>query len=123
MCTYFVLLTISLSVFVLRCRPDQVHVAADVAFALLPLGLGLLIAVFGLIAGQFSLHSRIDGVCQAIDGLNSGVNVESVRMALDMAISVLDDPAPGRIDIAKRVLSNVMADLPEPPATQSGTEE
>ena len=106
------------ALFLHRCRPDEVHVIADLTVALFPLGLGLMIALYLLATGQYTLQRRIDDLHQATDRLKSSVNVESVRVAMDMAISVLDDPAPGRIDVAKQVLKDVRADLPDPPAAQ-----
>jgi hypothetical protein len=119
----WVLTVLPFMVFSAKCTREYFRGVLDIGPALFWLGLSLAIAFSTLVLQYLHLRNGVAGVKKTIDGLKSGVNVESVRTALDIAMSVLDDPAPGRIDLARKVLTGVMAGLPERPATQSDIEQ
>ena len=122
-CLLWLFAVLPLLIFAAKCRADRIDGPADLVRTVPWLGLGLAITVSIVLMSIFTLERQVDDFKKVIDGFKSSVNVETIRSALNIAIFELDDPTPYRIDVAKRVLNHVMADLPEPPAAKLDSEE
>ena len=100
------------------CNPDRINGLADIVNAFLWLGLGLGMTAAVVISTLYTLQNEIESVGESVDRLRSNIDVEGIRVALELAISALENPQPDQIDFAKRIAQNNLDRLPDPPTTE-----